>query len=81
MERKAKKEAPVYEREIFLNGCNIAKQGVKRIQREVLKLRFKKPEVETIGQLEVIRDEIIRRRVVIDQIYQDIMRESKHRAV
>lgn len=81
MERKAKKEAPVNERESFLNGCKIAKQGVKRIQREVLKLRFKKPEVETIGLLEEMRDEIIRQRVAIDQIHQDIMRESKHRAV
>jgi len=44
----------------------MAKQGVKKIQREVLKLRFKKPEQDTIGQLQLIKDEIIKQRIEID---------------
>lgn len=73
LQRKAKNEAPENEREIFLIGCKVAKQGVNKIQREVLKLRFKKPEFETIGQLQIIKDEIIRQRIEIDQIYQELM--------
>ncbi|WP_336634703.1 hypothetical protein [Lysinibacillus fusiformis] len=73
LQSKAKNEAPENERKIFLNGCKVAKQGVKKIQREVLKLRFKKPEVDTVGQLQLIKDEIIKQRIVIDQIYQEIM--------
>lgn len=73
LQRKAKNEAPENERDIFIDGCKVAKQGVKKIQREVLKLRFKKPEQDTIGQLQLIKDEIIRQRIVIDQIYQEII--------
>lgn len=73
LQRKAKNEAPENEREIFLKGCKVTKQGVKKIQSEVLKLRFKKPEQDTIGQLQLIKDEIIRQRIEIDQIYQEIM--------
>lgn len=73
LQRKAKNEAPENERDIFIDGCKATKQGVKKIQREVLKLRFKKPEQDTIGQLQLIKDEIIRQRIEIDQIYQEIM--------
>ncbi|WP_197224007.1 hypothetical protein [Lysinibacillus sphaericus] len=73
LQRKAKNEALENERDIFIDGCKVAKQGVKKIQREVLKLRFKKPEQDTIGQLQLIKDEIIRQRIVIDQIYQEII--------
>ncbi|MBX8945624.1 hypothetical protein [Lysinibacillus sp. K60] len=73
LQRKAKNEAPENERDIFIDGCKVAKQGVKKIQREVLKLRFKKPEQDTIGQLQLIKDEIIRQRIEIDQIYQELM--------
>lgn len=73
LQRKAKNEAPENNRDIFIDGCKVAKQGVKKIQREVLKLRFKKPELETVGQLQLIKDEIIRQRVEIDKIYQELM--------
>ncbi|MEA0554181.1 hypothetical protein U1P98_01110 [Lysinibacillus irui] len=74
LQRKAKNEAPKKERDLFLNGCKATKQGVKKIQREVLKLRFKKPELVTVGQLQIIKDEIIRQSIEIDQIYQELMR-------
>ncbi|MBH9786536.1 hypothetical protein FE576_14435 [Clostridioides difficile] len=73
MQKKAKNEAPENEKDIFIDGCKVAKQGVKKIQREVLKLRFKKPEQDTIGQLQLIKDEIIKQRIEIDQIYQEII--------
>lgn len=73
LQRKVKNEAPENERDLFIDGCKATKQGVKKIQREVLKLRFKKPGQDTIGQLQLIKDEIIRQRIEIDQIYQEIM--------
>lgn len=73
LQRKAKNEAPENERDIFIDGCKVAKQGVKKIQREVLKLRFKKPELDTIGQLQLMKNEIIRQRIEIDKIYQEVI--------
>ncbi|WP_249662226.1 hypothetical protein, partial [Lysinibacillus fusiformis] len=55
LQRKAKSEAPENERDIFIDCCKVAKQGVKKIQREVLKLRFEMPEQDTIGQMQLIK--------------------------